>query len=160
MGFCFKSLSSQVFLRGSEQMVINGPILQSGFTTVYGATTERLRTTLPTVLGPLNKKLVGKRFAADVDVKRAVAYWLQTLNTDVFYVGIQAVLPWCDTCLNVNDIYVEVRCVPCINHAPCIHGSRNKDERFTLFSGTSLRKDRAERPSKNPFSAHSDTNYI
>jgi hypothetical protein len=53
-----------------------------------GLTTESLWTTLPTVLGPLNKNLVGKRFAADVDVKRAVACWLQTLNTDFFYVGI------------------------------------------------------------------------
>jgi len=79
-----------------------------GLTTVHGATTERLWTTLPTVLGPLNKNLVGKRFAADVDVKRAVACWLQTLNTFFFYVGIQVVLPWCDKRLNVNDIYVEV----------------------------------------------------
>jgi hypothetical protein len=103
-----------------------------------GLTTESLWTTLPTVLGPLNplntelnpiyhllvllgarpirhvsrirvnKNLVGKRFEADVDVKRAVACWLQTLNTDFFYVGIQAVLPWGDRCLNVNNIYVEV----------------------------------------------------
>jgi len=89
-------------------MEINGPILPSGLTTVHGATTEILWTTLPTVLGSLNKNLVGKRFAADVDVKRAVACWLQIFNTDFFYVVIQAVLSWCDKCLNVNDIYVEV----------------------------------------------------
>ena len=93
MGFCFKSLASQVLLRGSEQMVINRSILPSGLTTVHGATTDRLWTNLPTVLGPLNKNLVGERFTADVDVKRAVACWLQTLNIDFFYVGIQAVLP-------------------------------------------------------------------
>lgn len=85
-----------------------GPKLPKGLKTVHSATAERLRTTLPTVLGPLNKILGGKRFAADVDVKEAVACWLQTLNTDLFYAGIQVVLPGCDKCLNVSDIYVEV----------------------------------------------------
>jgi hypothetical protein len=36
--------------------------------------------------------MADKRFAADADVKQAVT-WLQTLDTDFFYAGIQALVP-------------------------------------------------------------------
>jgi hypothetical protein len=71
-------LPARCFVRTPNRWKSMGPILPTGLTTVHGATTERLWTILPKDLGPLKKNLVGKRFAADVDVKRAVACWLQT----------------------------------------------------------------------------------
>ena len=40
------------------------------------------------LFGPHNKKLAGKRFVTDADVKQVVTSWLQTLDTDTFYAGV------------------------------------------------------------------------
>jgi hypothetical protein len=37
---------------------------------------------------PLNKYADGNRIETDADVKQAVTYWLQTLDTNVFCAGI------------------------------------------------------------------------
>jgi hypothetical protein len=42
------------------------------------------------IYGPRKKHLAGKRFAADGDVKQAVASCLQALDSDFFYGGMQA----------------------------------------------------------------------
>ena len=44
------------------------------------------------LFGPHNKKLAGKRFVTDADVKQAVTSWLQTLDTDMFYAGVRALV--------------------------------------------------------------------
>jgi hypothetical protein len=56
---------------------------------------------------PIKKHLAGKQFATDADVKQAATFSLQTLGTDLFYAGIQAVVPRWDRCLNVNGHYVD-----------------------------------------------------
>ena len=38
----------------------------------------------------LQKHLAVKRFATDADMKQPVTFWLQTLDTDIFYAGIEA----------------------------------------------------------------------
>jgi hypothetical protein len=38
------------------------------------------------------KTLTGKLFATDMDVKQAVTSWLQTNETDFYYVGIYALV--------------------------------------------------------------------
>ena len=43
---------------------------------------------------PLKKYLGGKQFALNTDLKQAVTCWLQTLGTDFYYTGIQALVPW------------------------------------------------------------------
>jgi hypothetical protein len=43
--------------------------------------------------GPLKEHLTGKRLATDTDMKQAVTSWLQTLDTDFFCMGIQALVP-------------------------------------------------------------------
>jgi hypothetical protein len=40
----------------------------------------------------LIEHLPGEQFAADIDVKQAVTYWLQTLYDDFFYNGTQSIL--------------------------------------------------------------------
>jgi hypothetical protein len=57
---------------------------------------------ISTIFGPLKKHLAGKRFATDADVKQAVISWLQTRYTDFLYIKVQALVPGCDKCLNVN----------------------------------------------------------
>jgi len=51
---------------------------------------------------------------------------LQTLDTNFFHAGIQALVLWWDKCLNVDGDYVEVSCVANITQTPCIHQSQNK----------------------------------
>jgi hypothetical protein len=58
--------------------------------------------------GLFKKHLPIKQFAAGADVKRAVTSWLQTLHTDVFYAGVQTLVPRWDKWSNVNGNYVEV----------------------------------------------------
>jgi hypothetical protein len=41
------------------------------------------------LFGPLKKQLAGKQFAKDADIKQAVT-WLQTLDTDFFYIKTKA----------------------------------------------------------------------
>jgi len=58
--------------------------------------------------GPLKTKLVGKRFATDTEVKQAVTSWLQTIGTDLWYVGETSFGVRSDQCSNVNEEYLEV----------------------------------------------------
>jgi hypothetical protein len=62
-----------------------------------------------------------KRFAADADVEQAVAFWLQILDTDtdLLYPELEPLVPWREKCININDDYVEVWCVPSATHVPC-----------------------------------------
>ena len=43
---------------------------------------------------PLKKYLGGKQFALNTDLKEAVTCWLETLDTDFCYTGIQGLVPW------------------------------------------------------------------
>jgi hypothetical protein len=36
----------------------------------------------------LKKQAAAKRFATDADMKQAVTYWLESLDTEFFYAGI------------------------------------------------------------------------
>ena len=45
------------------------------------------------LFGHLKKQVTGKRFDTDANVKQAVASCLQTLVTDFFYTGTQALVP-------------------------------------------------------------------
>jgi histone-lysine N-methyltransferase SETMAR len=44
------------------------------------------------LFGPLKKHQGGRRFAVDGEVQQAVMSWLQALDTDFFYVGIEALV--------------------------------------------------------------------
>jgi hypothetical protein len=46
------------------------------------------------LFGPLMKCLAVKQFATDANVKQAVTFWPQTLDTGVSNAGIQALVPW------------------------------------------------------------------
>ena len=63
---------------------------------------------ISTIFGLLKKHLAGKRFATDADVKQVITSWLQTLDTDFLYAGIQALAPQWERCVNENSDYVEV----------------------------------------------------
>jgi hypothetical protein len=54
----------------------------------------------------LKKHLGGRRFTIDGEVLQAVMSWLQALDTDFFYAGIDA-LYWWDKCLGKYGDYVE-----------------------------------------------------
>jgi hypothetical protein len=56
--------------------------------------------------------LAGKRFAPDADMKQAATSRLLVLDTDLFYRGIQSLVPRWDRCLNVSCDYWEVSCIP------------------------------------------------
>jgi len=58
--------------------------------------------------GPLKKPAASKGFATDADVKQVITSWLQTLDTDFLYAGIQALAPQWERCVNENSDYVEV----------------------------------------------------
>lgn len=45
------------------------------------------------LFGPLKKHLTGKQFATYANIKQAVTSWLKTLDTDIFYAKIQALVP-------------------------------------------------------------------
>ena len=44
----------------------------------------------------------------DADAKQVVTFWLQTIDTDIFDVEMQALVPQWDKRLNINGDYVEV----------------------------------------------------
>jgi histone-lysine N-methyltransferase SETMAR len=56
--------------------------------------------------GPLKKHQGGRRFATDGEVQQAVMSWLQALDTDFFYAGIDALVYWWDKCLGKYGDYV------------------------------------------------------
>ena len=60
----------------------------------------------------LNMHLAGKRFAPDADMKQAATSWLQVLDTDLFYPGIQSLVPRWDRFLNVSCDCWKVSGVP------------------------------------------------
>jgi hypothetical protein len=57
---------------------------------------------------PINKHPAGTQFSTYTNMKQTVTSWPQTLDTDFFYVRIDALIPQWDKCINVNDDYVEV----------------------------------------------------
>jgi hypothetical protein len=59
------------------------------------------------LFGPLKKHLSGRRFATDGEVWQAVMSWLQVLDTDFFYAGIDALVYRWDKCLGKYGDYVE-----------------------------------------------------
>jgi histone-lysine N-methyltransferase SETMAR len=59
------------------------------------------------LFGPLKKHLGGRRFATDGEVQQAVMSWLQALDTDFFYAGIDALLYRWDRCFGKYGDYVE-----------------------------------------------------
>lgn len=70
---------------------------------------------------PCKKHLAGKYFTTDINMKQAVTAQLQTLDTYLFYVRIQVLVPWRDKCVNISGDYVEVWYVPsaaCVPHGP------------------------------------------
>jgi hypothetical protein len=52
------------------------------------------------------QQFVGKRFVTDADVKQAGTFCPQTLDSDNFYVGIQANVPQKGTYPNVSSDHV------------------------------------------------------
>jgi histone-lysine N-methyltransferase SETMAR len=59
------------------------------------------------LFGPLKKHLVGRRFATDGEVQQAARSWLQALDTDFFYAGIDALVYQWDKCLGKCGDYVQ-----------------------------------------------------
>jgi histone-lysine N-methyltransferase SETMAR len=59
------------------------------------------------LFGPLKKQLGGRQFATDGEVQQAVMSWLQALDTDFFYAGIDALVYRWDKCLRNYWDYVQ-----------------------------------------------------
>jgi hypothetical protein len=59
------------------------------------------------LFGPLKKRLGGRRFATDGEVQQAVMSWLQALDTDFFYAGIDALVYRWDKSFGKYGDYVE-----------------------------------------------------
>jgi hypothetical protein len=55
----------------------------------------------------LKKHLGGRRFATDAEVQQAVMSWLQALDTDFCYAGIDALVYRWDKCFGKYGDYVE-----------------------------------------------------
>jgi hypothetical protein len=53
----------------------------------------------------LKKHLSGRRFATDDEVQQAVMSWLQALDTDFFYAGIDAFVYWLYECFGKYGDY-------------------------------------------------------
>jgi histone-lysine N-methyltransferase SETMAR len=64
------------------------------------------------LFGPLKKHLGGRRFATDSKVQQAVISWLQVLDTDFFYAGIDAFVYQWDKSFGKYGDYVEKQSVP------------------------------------------------
>jgi hypothetical protein len=59
------------------------------------------------LLQPFKQHQADKRPATDADVKQAATSLLQTLGSDFFLIGIQALVPMWERCVNVTGDYVE-----------------------------------------------------
>jgi hypothetical protein len=59
------------------------------------------------LFGPFKKHLGGRRFATDDEVRQAIMSWLQALDIDFFYAGIDALVYRSDKCLGKYGDYVE-----------------------------------------------------
>jgi hypothetical protein len=55
----------------------------------------------------LKKHLGGRRFTANGEVQQAIMSWLQALDTDFFYAGIDALEYRWDKCFGKYGNYVE-----------------------------------------------------
>jgi len=100
-----------------------GLTLPTGLVTDYGTMAMMLWTTFPAVpissqwctvplFGPLEKYLPDNLFATGAYVKRADTSKTETLGTDFFSAGIQALVSKWNKCLNVNSDHVAVWRVP------------------------------------------------
>ena len=78
------------------------------------------------LFGPCEKYLAGKGFGAHANMKQTVTSWLQTLDTNFLYTGLQASLPQSDKCTNITSACVEFWCVQSTADMPCIHQRLNK----------------------------------
>ena len=67
--------------------------------------------------GPLTTEMAGKRFATDTEVKQVVTSWLQTLGTDLWYVGKQALV------YEVTNAPMLTMTIWRSERVPCIHQS-------------------------------------
>jgi hypothetical protein len=83
------------------------------------------------IFGPHKKHLADKWFASDANVKQAVSSFLQTLDMNFFYAGIQALVAQQEKCL-MSLITVAVSCGPPANHVPCIQCSQSKALSITV----------------------------
>jgi histone-lysine N-methyltransferase SETMAR len=59
------------------------------------------------LFGPLEKHLSGRRFTTNGEVQKAVMSWLQVLDTDFFYAGIDVLVYQWDKCFGKYGDYVE-----------------------------------------------------
>jgi hypothetical protein len=59
------------------------------------------------LFGPLKRHLGGRRFATNSEVQQVVMSWLQALDTDFFYAGIDALVYRWDKCLGKYGDYVK-----------------------------------------------------
>jgi hypothetical protein len=75
---------------------------------------------------PCNKHLDGTQFSTYANAKQTVTSWPKTLDSDLFYVRIDALMPRGDKCTNANGDYVEVWCVPSATCMPLTHPSLSK----------------------------------
>jgi len=83
--------------------------------------------------GPRKENLVGTRFATDADSKQAVTLLL-TLDTDLFYDGIQTLVPQWGTCLNVSDWLCEyLMCTTCYPCTKCTSKSEESSHNGCLL---------------------------
>ena len=88
-----------------------GLTTQTAHVTGYGATAgPALPASRPVTYTPLDpiQTTWSKQFATHDDMKQAVTSWLETLDTDFFYAGIQALVSQWDKSLKVSCDYVEV----------------------------------------------------
>ena len=97
VGICCKLLASQVFLKGSKEIEINGHEIGTVGSMVCNYPVGSMMPNDFHLFGPLKKHLATKQFAADADGKLTVT-WLQTLETD-FYIMIYK--PWCHSDTNM-----------------------------------------------------------
>ena len=84
--------------------------------------------------GTRREHLAGKHVATDPDVKQAVTYWLQALDTDFSHAGIQILMSRWDNCINVSGDYVGVRCLPSGTCVPSIRRSGMKLSALGCFT--------------------------
>jgi hypothetical protein len=73
------------------------------------------------LFGSLKKHLGGRRFATDGEVQQAVMSWLQALDTDFFYAGIDALVYWWDKCLRKWGLCGKIICTKAILLIICVY---------------------------------------
>jgi len=86
------------------------------------------------LIGTLKKHLAGKGFVTVAEVKRALSYWLWTLNSFIFDARIQDLVPMRDKCLNVTRDCFGIWCAPSATRVPCIRRSQNNVLGIKLFA--------------------------